>query len=568
MIFFTVLIFFCILSAFTTCALGFFVYAKSPESDSHRLFLASMLGASCWALGEFFFWQAGTYEEALFWLHASAFWPVVIVLSAHFILAYTEHPLVRPEKSRLLLVVLYIPAVIFTLLGLFTKTVYFVVQETGTGFGYMPDMTGPVYPVECIFLVMIMLGAFAASVSAWKNAGSEKKRRQERLICIAIATTTGCGAISGIILPILHLHTPNFIFIGFFLFSLIITYAITRYGLFTLSTKTALPYILQTMPDGVILMAIDGRIISVNASAARIFHKDERALPGQKASLFIPEPVYRAIITTIREHGTFLDLEAVLGQEGNSVVSIAGSQVRDSGGELAGVVLIIRDISNRKREERALRVANEKISLLTQLTRHDINNLVTGLAGYLLLLQEMNTTAPADAYIRTAIELVDKISRHLRFSSEYLFLGTYQPDWQSLEIIITRAVNDLPHEGVGITVEILPVEVYADPLSVKVIYNLLENALRHGVHLTRINITASKQESGGLVIVVEDNGGGIADAEKDRIFCYGVGKHTGFGLAFARDILEVTGITITETGIAGKGARFEIHVPRASWRDI
>jgi PAS domain S-box-containing protein len=374
--------------------------------------------------------------------------------------------------------------------------------------------------------------------------------------------------ISGVILPLFRIYTPNFVFIGFFLFSLIITYAISRYGLFTLSPETALPYLLRTMPDGVIIIAMDGRIISGNASAARIFRVEEKHLPGRMMSELIPGPAYDSIRTTIREQGTVLDLEAVPGTQENIVVSIAGSLVREPEGGPAGIVLVIRDISNRKRQEHALRVANEKITLVSQLTRHDINNLVTGLSGYLLLLEEINTTPPGDSYVRTTLELVEKIGQNLRFSSDFLHLGSFQPGWQPLAVLVADAVHDLPHEGIKITRELPPVAVYTDPLSVKVFYNLLENALRHGHGLTTISISAGERDDGALIIVVKDNGIGVPDEEKERIFQYGVGKHTGLGLAFARNILEVTGMTITETGSPGKGARFEIRVPKSSWRPI
>jgi PAS domain S-box-containing protein len=428
---FSVLTFFCLLSAFTTCALGFFVYAKNPESRINRLFLASMLGATYWALGEFFFWQAGTYDAALIWLKISTFWPVAIVLAVHFVLTFTEHPLAEPGKLRLLLIGLYMPAIMFSLLGLFTDRVFLVAYRAGTGYIYMPDVTDPIYPAVSSFIVLVMFWAIVAGYSAWKKADSEKKRKQVRLICIGIATAIVFGMISGIILPLFRIYTPNFVFIGLFLFSLIITYAITRYGLFTLSPETALPDILRTMPDGLILTAMDGRIITVNASAARILRVDENALPGKPVALFIPEPVYGSIMTTIRGQETFLDLEAVLDQKDNTVVSIAGSRVNDPEGEPAGIVLIIRDISSRKMQERALRMANEKLSLISQLTSHDINNLVAGLAGHLLLLEEIHTGPPGVAYVRTSLEVVDKISCQLRFSSEYLHIGTYQPDWQS-----------------------------------------------------------------------------------------------------------------------------------------
>jgi PAS domain S-box-containing protein len=564
---FTILVFFCLLSAFTTCALGFFVFAQDTSSRVNRLFLATMLGASYWALGEFFLWQAGSPEGIHFWLKASAFWPVAVVLTVHFVFVYCRHPLGQPEKEKFLLAGLYLPAVLFSLLGIFAD-VLFQVRGGAGEYYYVPDMTLPFYPVASIFIVAIIFWAVLAGWSAWQRADGEKEKNQVRLICLAIASPIVFGALSGIILPVLGIYTPNLVFIGIVVFSLIITYAITRYGLFTLSPATAIPDILRTMPDGLLLLDTDGSIIAANPASARLFRREEQALTGQPAAALLPEPSYAAIAAAIREQGSFLDLEALIDPAANQVVSIAGSAVIDPAGHPAGTVLILRDISLRKKEERSLRVANEKISFVTHVTRHDINNLVTGLAGYLLLLEEENTSPPGDAYIRTSIDLVDRIGRQLRFSSEYLSIGTFLPQWQSLGSLVSRAENDLPHEGVTVTAQIPAVEIFADPLTVKVVYNLLENALRHGTRITRVAIEAAEAENGELVVTFEDDGVGIPEKEKEKIFGYGVGKHTGLGLAFSRDILAVTSITIRETGSEGSGARFEIRVPPSSWRQL
>lgn len=563
---FDILIFFCLVSSFTTCALGFYVYGRNPGSLVNRLFLASMIGATYWALGEFFFWMATSASGAAFWLKFSAFWPVVIAVTAHFILVYSDHPLALPEEKRLLAAILYLPSLFFSLVNLCTDETYYVMAHPGHGFIYVPNVTSTLYQLESLFVILIMAVSLWAGISAWLHAGSLQRKRQVRYTCLALGTAIGFGAISGVLLPLFDIQSPNFVFIGIFLFSLIITRAISRYGLFTLTTEAALPEILRTMPDSLLLIGRDGRIITVNESAEATFRSDRSRMQGELATVFLPEAPYLELVSQVEARGTVLDFEVVLDPQAHVVMSIAGALVRDPDGAPAGVVLIIRDISSRKMQERALRVANEKISLLTHLTRHDINNLVTGLSGYLLLLEETNTQAPESTYVRTAIELVEKISRHLRFSSEFLHIGTYQPDWQPLRLMAARATNDLPHEGIQITTDLPPIEIYADPLSVKVFYNLLENAVRHGVNLTAISLSAVMQENGECVIFVEDNGGGIPTADKERVFEYGVGKHTGFGLAFARDILEVTGISIRETGIPGTGARFEIHVPPGTWR--
>ena len=71
-----------------------------------------------------------------------------------------------------------------------------------------------------------------------------------------------------------------------------------------------------------------------------------------------------------------------------------------------------------------------------------------------------------------------------------------------------------------------------------------------------------------LVIIYEDDGEGIQDSMKSWIFERGVGSGTGWGLFFAREVLGLTGITITEQGIFGIGIKFLITVPEGGYRSL
>jgi len=53
---------------------------------------------------------------------------------------------------------------------------------------------------------------------------------------------------------------------------------------------------------------------------------------------------------------------------------------------------------------------------------------------------------------------------------------------------------------------------------------------------------------------------------KEKIFNRQYYQHTGLGLFLSREILSITGMSITETGVPGEGARFEISVPDGLWR--
>ena len=67
----------------------------------------------------------------------------------------------------------------------------------------------------------------------------------------------------------------------------------------------------------------------------------------------------------------------------------------------------------------------------------------------------------------------------------------------------------------------------------------------------------------GLSIIYADDGKGIEDSRKEEIFDLESGHH---GLYLAKKVLALTGIRIRELGKEGEGARFEILVPRGSYR--
>jgi signal transduction histidine kinase len=101
----------------------------------------------------------------------------------------------------------------------------------------------------------------------------------------------------------------------------------------------------------------------------------------------------------------------------------------------------------------------------------------------------------------------------------------------------------------------------------KVFYNLIDNSVRHGLRAKRLRFSA-REGPEGLTVVCEDDGVGIPLSDKERIFEQGVGKNTGYGLYLAREILAITGLSITENGTEGNGARFEIRIPLEAYHTV
>jgi PAS domain S-box-containing protein len=242
-------------------------------------------------------------------------------------------------------------------------------------------------------------------------------------------------------------------------------------------------------------------------------------------------------------------------------------------------LLMLTDISDRKRYERemqlrseqiertslALGLANKKLNLLGSLTRHDILNKLSILLAYNKNLQKGMKNTEVLQTLETEESIIRTIGEYLAFTKMYEKIGVSAPVWIRLDEVIQRAAAAISHGDVIIETDLDGFEVYADPLLEKVFANLLDNAIRHGGHITKINISA--QESGaGLAIVCEDDGVGIPDEDKEYVFERGVGKNTGMGLFLAREILSMTWMNIREKGIPGKGARFEIDVPPGVYR--
>jgi PAS domain S-box-containing protein len=566
MVLVTVLVSFCIFAAFVTTALGFTILAINPRSTPHRLFFLVMLAATYWAFGEYSFWMADTYEWALFWLKASSFWPVVPAATLHFILVLTDNRLLKGSRSWVVLSIIYTPAILFAFTGIGTSLIRTVVFVPGIGYVYQVVGDSLVYVAESAYILLIMGTALLVSARSWLRSGEGKIRRQYLLVSAGIAIIIAFGFQSGILLPRYGIYLPNMVFIGIVLFSVIITYTIIRYELFNLNPGTVAPDIVRILPDGLILGTMEGNIVMANSRAATICNAREEELPGRKIGECIGDPVISTIIPTLMEKGTFSDMEVLHDGETGIVLSISGALVRDPRGDPAGVILILRDITRRKESEHALRLANEKISLMTRLTRHDIANLVTGLWGYLELLKVSPAGSDKEGFLDKSLELVEKINDQLRFTREFQDIGLYKPDWQPLRMLFAKAVTNLPTGSIAILQKIDDVEVYADQLTSNVLYNILENAARHGGDITKIDISTREIDSGDLLVVITDDGIGIPYEDKEKIFAHGYGSHTGIGLALSREILSITGITIREDGVPGEGGRFEIRVPGRAWR--
>jgi len=239
--------------------------------------------------------------------------------------------------------------------------------------------------------------------------------------------------------------------------------------------------------------------------------------------------------------------------------------IRNPAGESIFHQGIIFDITEQRRVERALRLANKKLALLGNITRHDAINQLSVLMAWLDIAKEVGKDSPTMEQLIRMQESARILQGQLEFAAEYQEMGAQQPQWMNLRDAARAGIEGLDLGIISVKCDLKDVEVFADRMLEKVFYNLVDNSLRHGGNVTQIRFHC-KESDGGLVVVFEDDGIGVSIEEKERIFEHGFGKHTGLGLYLVREILAITGILVKETGEAGAGARFEMLVPRDNFR--
>jgi PAS domain S-box-containing protein len=330
------------------------------------------------------------------------------------------------------------------------------------------------------------------------------------------------------------------------------------------SSEAALRAFLDANPDPSYLVDAGGLILLANRAGSALLGREMPGLLGTSILDAMPEKAeaageaLRRVLETGRA-GVFA--EEISGRYFHTVLS----PLVNASGEVDRVAIFARDISDRKRVEDALRYANEKLNLLTAITRHDVLNDIAALGMYLELQETTGAPGPGPGLAGKLVPLVASLRRKMEFTRDYADLGMKMPGWEDVPGAVERAMAGMDLGGVRIENDLPALEVYADPLFERVIANLADNSLRHGGHAASLRF-GTRMEGDSCILVVEDDGVGIPPGSKEAIFRAGYGKHTGLGLFLIREILGITGISISETGEPGRGARFEIRIPQGCFR--
>lgn len=307
-----------------------------------------------------------------------------------------------------------------------------------------------------------------------------------------------------------------------------------------------------------------GEILEVNSYAVEMYGYSRDELLGLSITTLSAEPEKTVGLIAQTGEGPFsIPVRNHMRKDGQIFpVEITGRFFEWKGRKV--LVASLRDISERVRDQEALRKATEKVNLFNYLTRTTLNNQIFILRGYLEFASDLVQDTKAQSYLQKSGAAVRSLERMVVFMKNYQDLGLKPAIWQNVEEVFIYAISHISMSGITRHVNLDGISIYADPFLEKVFQHLVENSTVHG----QVNQVSLRYEVEGadLLLIYEDDGVGIHPDNKEQIFSSNFEGKAGIGLILVREILSITGITIVEDGEYGKGAKFVMRVPHSGFR--
>lgn len=335
--------------------------------------------------------------------------------------------------------------------------------------------------------------------------------------------------------------------------------------------------ILAAMLEGVLAVDTDGRVIMMNAAAARLFEADHQRAAGRLVEEAVRNTDMHQFVHSTLRSGQPMEREIVRYDIQEHTLKLHGAPILDEG-NVAGAVIVINDVTQVRKNETARRefVANAS---------HELKTPVTAIKGSIETLRDGAMHDPQDSvrfldmiarqadYLQNIIEDLLSLAR-IEQAAESNNLAAEDQEIQAVlddAVEATTSVREARGQNVQLSCsENLRASVNYFLLRQAVI-NLIDNACKYSPEGTRIEVRAL-QEGQFLTISVEDHGPGIAEKHLPRIFerFYRVETSrnrkyggTGLGLAIVKHAALAHGGTVDVDTQIGRGSIFTIRLPLA-----
>lgn len=347
--------------------------------------------------------------------------------------------------------------------------------------------------------------------------------------------------------------------------------------------------VVESSEDAIIAKTLDGVITDWNAAAERMFGYSAGDAIGKNASMLIPNgrPNEIPIILDKIKNGIHIEhYETVRKRKDGKIidVSVTVSPIKDNAGRIIGASSIKRDITENKRVEEELKEAKQQAELYLDLMGHDISNMHQIAMGQLELANELiNEEGGLKVEEKELLEMpLEILNRSARLIDNVRNLqrmrrGEFKEEIVDLNDMLSDIVKEYDFMGHSHSITFRgngPRCVIANKLLHDVFSNLVGNAIKHsnGDNID-VNIKLENAVENGVNyyrISIDDNGPGIPDDLKDKIFNrlqrgQTKAKGLGLGLYLVKTLVDsYHGKVWVEDRIQGdrtKGSLFVVLLP-------
>ncbi|MDP3940050.1 MAG: ATP-binding protein [Deltaproteobacteria bacterium] len=579
-------------------SLALLILARDHTAPANRALGRFFIALTWWAFCEFLWNNAATETLALKWLHIGM--PGFLSLGGlylAFVLRLTEREALL--HRRWFNPFAYGVPILIGVAAVTISPLWEGLTRTSWGWGYRPT---------ALYALWFSHLAACFTLGIWNNfrylieARSVRVRRKASFLLVASMIPIVAGSLTDAILPLLDIQVFRLASLAATVMLGIFIYAMVVYREPLVSPQTVSSEILATIPDAVLLIDNDGRLVYSNAAAALLAGRTPESLQGLPIEDLLEVPS-EALKMSASGPGSFGDLhnaEVFLRDwDGKKVpVALSTSALVDDNGDFVGLAGVARDL----RAERRLKTQVARSDRLAAIGRlasgigHEINNPITYVSMNLRSLRsEIDGCEKAaveasaggandrdiwkthvgqmrellDDSIEGAARINEIVQNMRRFSS----MSAGKLSRTDLKAEMTRALSVADpevkaHAKVHLDVVSIPSVMARTSELQQVLVNLLINATQAISGYGNIWIRMA-QEGGWASLEIEDDGSGIDPEVMPYIFdpyftTKEGGTGTGLGLAIAYQLIEGMGGRIAVRAARRAGTVFRLELPLAA----
>jgi two-component system phosphate regulon sensor histidine kinase PhoR len=338
--------------------------------------------------------------------------------------------------------------------------------------------------------------------------------------------------------------------------------------------RNELEAVLSSMTEGVIAINPEEKIISINQTAAKMFHRPPAKSLNRSIQEIVRNPDLHRFVSMAISDEIHYEEDLFFYHPEEAILNTRSCPLTNANGNRIGTLIVLNDVTRLRQLENMRRDFAANVS-------HEIRTPLTAIKGFAETLREGALNKPEEAMRFIAIienhanRLIAIIEDLMSLSKieQKTYAGDIELKQRAIKPLLVSAIQlcQAKADEKKITIRLCCDEslsaVLNAPLMEQAFVNLLDNAIKYSHSESCIDIEATQQDS-EITVAFQDHGVGIGKEHLPRLFerFYRVDKSrsrkqggTGLGLAIVKHIVNAHGGAVTVQSEPGKGSVFMVH---------